>query len=192
MGQRSGISSSNGAMVRLNVFEQQSSKIWGEISNMYQEEPIPCTDMGDFLLKLDALYEDLERPMADMHARSFFEHREAISHVEPPTAEPTTNFDSNSYNLYQQLRKKGQNDKVAIMRPKSHIKPIEVFFINTIFRQHASWQGEVLWEKTMRRVYFRSALELLQLIRNALQESEPKEDPCSTVLEQINYAWKEG
>lgn len=191
MGQRNVLSSSNGAMVRLNVFEQQSSEIWREISNMYCKKPIPCTDMGDFLLKLDALYEDLKRPMADTHARNFFEHREPILHNWLPTAEPAAYFDSDSFNLYQQLRQKKQN-KVTIISQKNHIKLIEVFFINTIFRQHASWQGEVLWEKAMRKVYFRSALELLQLIRNALQESEPKDDPCSTALEQINYSWKEG
>lgn len=192
MGQRGGISSSNGAMVKLNVFDKHSSGIWGEISNMYLEKPIPCTDMGDFLLKLDALYEDLKRPMADTHARSFFEHREPILHNGLPTAEPVAYFDSDSFNLYQQLRQKKQNNEVTIISQKNHIKPIEVFFINTIFRQHASWQGEVLWEKAMRKVYFRSALELFHLIQSVLQEIVPKADPCSTALEQINYSWKEG
>jgi hypothetical protein len=179
-------------MVRLNVFEQQSSEIWGEISNVYCKKPIPCTDMGNFLLKLDALYENLKCLMADMHVRSFLECWKPILHGGPLTAEPAAYFDSNRSNLYQQLRQKKQNNEVAIMSQKSHIKPIGVFFINTIFRQHASWQGEVLWEKTGQKICFRSALELLHLIQSVLQESGSEDDRRSTALEQIKYSWKEG
>ena len=192
MGQRIGISSSNGAMVRLNVFEQQSSEIWGEISNIYCEKPISCTDVGDFLLKLDALYENLKCPMADMRVRSFLEYRKPSLPDRPPTAEPAAYFDSNSFNLYQQLRQKKQNDEVTSIRQKCHTEQIEVFFINTIFRQHASWQGDVLWERTGQKICFRSALELLHLIQSVLQESGPNDDPCSTALEQIKCSWKEG
>jgi hypothetical protein len=181
MGQRDGISSSNGAMVRLDVLEQQSCEIWGELSNMTCEKPIPCMDMGDFLLKLDALYEKLNGPIADMQARSFYEHRKPILQDGPPTAEPAAYFDSNRFNLYEQLRQKKQNDEVPILYPKSHGKPSEVFFINTIFRRHASWQGEVLWERARRKICFRSALELLHLIRSALQEGGPRHSDVNII-----------
>ena len=192
MRQRDNISSSNSSMVQLIVFKQHSSEIWGEILNMYCEKPISCTDMGDFLLKLDALYEHLNYPMANMRVRSFSKQQKPVSHNAAPSAEPAACFDSNIFNIYQQLRKKEQHAESLSTHQKKHDKPVfEVFFINTIFRQHASWQGEVLWEKTGQKVCFRSALELLHLIQSALQKTKPNDDPCGATYGQTCYLRKE-
>lgn len=42
------------------------------------------------------------------------------------------------------------------------------FVIYVKYRQHATWQGEVVWTDTRQRKCFRSALELLKLIDEAL------------------------
>lgn len=187
MRQRDNISSSNSSMVQLIVFKQHSSEIWGEISNMYCEKPISCTDMGDFLLKLDALYEHLNYPMANMRVRSFSKQQKPVSHNAAPSAEPAACFDSNIFNIYQRQRQKEQYARATSIRQKNHDKPSEAFLINTIFRQHASWQGEVLWEKTGQKMCFRSALELLHLIQSVMQKSRPNDGLCSTALEQVKY-----
>ena len=45
------------------------------------------------------------------------------------------------------------------------------FVVQVQFRQHATWQGKVLWAEKNETVNFRSALELLKLIDSALDES---------------------
>lgn len=42
------------------------------------------------------------------------------------------------------------------------------FDIRVLFRQHASWQGSVIWVEEHSEECFRSALELIQLIDSAL------------------------
>jgi hypothetical protein len=48
------------------------------------------------------------------------------------------------------------------------------FFVRIIFRQNASWQGSVLWLEGQREQRFRSALELIFLLDNALRSAAEK------------------
>lgn len=45
---------------------------------------------------------------------------------------------------------------------------IATFFVRILFRQNASWQGSVTWVEGKQEVYFRSVLELIVLMDNAL------------------------
>ena len=45
------------------------------------------------------------------------------------------------------------------------------FAVRVLFRQNASWQGEVTWLEGKREESFRSVLELILLMDGALQES---------------------
>ena len=45
------------------------------------------------------------------------------------------------------------------------------FVVQVQYRQHATWQGKVLWAEKNETKQFRSALELLKLIDSALDES---------------------
>jgi hypothetical protein len=49
------------------------------------------------------------------------------------------------------------------------------FSLRVLFRQNASWQGSVTWMESQKEQLFRSVLELLMLIRDALpqEENEP-------------------
>ena len=50
------------------------------------------------------------------------------------------------------------------------------------YRQHATWQGKVLWAEKNETKQFRSALELLKLIDSALDEE--------TEAPKKNVEWK--
>lgn len=53
------------------------------------------------------------------------------------------------------------------------------FVVHVKYRQHSTWQGEVVWaEKNVKRT-FRSALELLKLIDNALEDETESDDHMS-------------
>ncbi len=49
------------------------------------------------------------------------------------------------------------------------------FFVRILFRQNTSWQGEIQWMEGQKTRRFRSALELLSLIEEALELSESLE-----------------
>lgn len=55
------------------------------------------------------------------------------------------------------------------------------FIIRVQYRQHSSWQGVVTWSEKHKTVPFRSALELMKMIDEALGSEEPDLDEYSLV-----------
>lgn len=51
---------------------------------------------------------------------------------------------------------------------------IATFKLRVMFRQNESWQGSVMWLNTRHEETFRSALELLSIVRQALIPSQEK------------------
>lgn len=49
---------------------------------------------------------------------------------------------------------------------------LATFVVHVKHRQHSTWQGEVVWAEKNEKRAFRSALELLKLIDNALEDEE--------------------
>lgn len=52
------------------------------------------------------------------------------------------------------------------------------FIVKILERRHSTWQGSVTWAEKQQTQYFRSALELLKLIDEALDENEELEGGC--------------
>lgn len=50
-----------------------------------------------------------------------------------------------------------------------------VFLLEIQHRQNATWQGSITWVERQNKQYFRSALELIKLIDNALDQSVEEE-----------------
>ena len=48
------------------------------------------------------------------------------------------------------------------------------FIVNVMFRENATWQGEVVWADEKKKQYFRSALEPIKMIDGALNSEEEK------------------
>lgn len=57
-------------------------------------------------------------------------------------------------------------------------KNSNTFIIKILERRHSTWQGSVTWADRQQTQYFRSALELLKLIDEALDEKEELEGGC--------------
>lgn len=55
------------------------------------------------------------------------------------------------------------------------------FVVHVQYRQNATWQGEVLWVEKKDSQKFRSALELLKLMDNALDRTETNTEKGETV-----------
>lgn len=46
------------------------------------------------------------------------------------------------------------------------------FYIRIMFRQNGSWQGEIRWIESNSKIYFRSSLELMLLIHEAVNTAK--------------------
>ena len=57
------------------------------------------------------------------------------------------------------------------LRPKR-----DTFVVRILYRQNNTWQGEVLWAERNERRYFRSALELMELMDSAMVRGEEEEE----------------
>ena len=57
------------------------------------------------------------------------------------------------------------------MRARGY-KQEQTFLIKVLDKQHGTWQGSILWAEGKKDQYFRSALELLKLIDEAVSQNE--------------------
>lgn len=48
----------------------------------------------------------------------------------------------------------------------------ETFVVHIISQENATWQGQVIWVGKKEAMYFRSFLELVKLVDNAMTEEE--------------------
>lgn len=75
-----------------------------------------------------------------------------------------------AYELRRSFAKKDANtidkgNEILSMKGKE-----ETFDVKIYFRQNASWQGTILWERNKTEQKFRSVLELVLLMNSALQK----------------------
>ena len=59
------------------------------------------------------------------------------------------------------------------MRTKDYKKD-QTFILKILDRQNSTWQGSILWVVEQNEQYFRSALEKLKLIDEALDQNDEK------------------
>ena len=52
------------------------------------------------------------------------------------------------------------------------------FLVHVQHRQNSSWQGRITWMDQNKTVYFRSALEMMKLVADALDSVSNSEDSC--------------
>lgn len=55
--------------------------------------------------------------------------------------------------------------------PKSN-----TFIVKILYQQNNTWQGTVNWADQRKEQHFRSALELIRLIDDAINEGKPKQE----------------
>lgn len=51
----------------------------------------------------------------------------------------------------------------------------ETFVVHIISQENATWQGQITWVGKKEAMYFRSFLELVKLVDNAMTEEEDSE-----------------
>ena len=143
-------------------------QLGGRIYHSYSKEAAEFSSMTQALLFMEKFYDSIKFPFPGTNDRHFGIDASGSVVVPYKRWERPTRKLSDS----EMLRKSGEKG---------------TFIIRVEQRQHSSWQGRVTWVESGETVAFRSALELLKLIDEALEsggtlggvEEEPVEDSGS-------------
>ncbi|MBR5534858.1 MAG: hypothetical protein IKU62_08440 [Ruminiclostridium sp.] len=115
----------------------ENGVLQGRFYHLGRPEGETFHSLSQYLLRMEDLLNEIDRPQAYTTARSF----------NPGTGPGTEKPDVT-------LEKKGR---------------LATFQVRVLFRQNASWQGEVIWNDRRKVQFFRSVLELVHLMDSALQ-----------------------
>ena len=144
-----------------SVYERHAG---GRIQTLYSYEPLPFVDIGDLILGLDAFYDIINFPQASVKLRSFRQKRTVLTN---PWTEVSDMSEIKDIDLSQ------------------HRGQIATFLVQVQYRQNATWQGNLLWVEKNEKRNFRSALELIKLMDETLNESQV---PTAEVSSETNPA----
>lgn len=145
-------------LVMVCVDEGKNEEYRGRLYHCYREEPVRFDNVLQMIKRMEELYDMLSYPQSSTKARCFIEKRQ---HERREVTKVT--------------------DRGKILRQKGELG---TFVVRVQYRQNATWQGQVTWAEGQETRSFRSALELLKLIDNALNIEEGKEGEENSYEEQ--------
>lgn len=131
--------------VVLCVDRREGRSIAGRIYHAYSREAVLFSGMEDVFFQLEHFFDDLNFP------------------------HPTT-----SNRLFRKEKKQEimRQEKKEIMKEEELLSQhgdLGTFLVHVQHRQNSSWQGRITWVDQKKTVYFRSALEMMKLVSDALE-----------------------
>ena len=126
----------------IKVYSYQNKNIQGVISNPFFDKEMVFENMMQLITMLERISDSLFYPQKTMELRQFSEHSDSIEPMEF-TFETTSDFYDH--------------------------KLLATFELEIIFRQNASWQGNLVYVDQNLSSSFRSVLELFTLIDSVLE-----------------------
>ena len=145
-------------LINICVDRRTEDDIAGAVWDLYHEEPRTFERAAELLLYLDDFYDEINFPQRGSQYRTF----------------------DKAKTLPRERSAAVRKDKIRTMDNLEEKKGnLGTFIVQVKYRQNSTWQGQVIWAEENKKVYFRSALELLRLIDDAtapqvLQEQEPE------------------
>lgn len=129
----------------IKVYSYNNKCMQGLISNPFFEKEMVFENVMQLITMIERISDSLFFPQKAMQLRQF-------SDTEPATIEDDKVFD------------------FAATVDFSNQYPIATFELEIIFRQNASWQGNIVYAEQNLTSSFRSVLELLNLMDSVLSE----------------------
>ena len=127
----------------IKVYSYKNKNIQGIISNPFFEQDMVFENMMQLITMVERIADSLVYPQKAMQLRQFSETNQNDS-KEMFTFQTSADF--------------------------SNLKPIATFELEIIFRQNASWQGNIVYAEQNLTSSFRSVLELLTLMDSVLEK----------------------
>lgn len=132
------------------VDNYKDNRIEGRLYHCYREKPLFFKDILQFVMEMETLFDQLRFPQSSTIGRYFIEKQDAENKV---------------YTVRKEVKYMKEENIIHQKGEKG------TFIVHVQYRQNASWQGSVVWAEKNKTKQFRSALELLKLMDNALNET---------------------
>ena len=138
--------------MRATIVPYSNGVIIGELHSRFLDEPYKFTSLIQMIRKMEDIFDIKKFPQSSVKLRSFGAYKQGSEKREAERRYPM--IDNNS----------------DLIVPDEQENSRCTFEIAVRFRQNASWQGEILWAEKNMRQNFRSVLEMLKLMDEALTE----------------------
>ena len=133
--------------MRAEIVTYDNGTIMGELHSRYLDVPYVFSDLVNMIHKMEEIFDSKGFPQAFLSPRSF-----------------------ESGKRPERNREIGDSPRIESQNVEGARK--RTFEISVRFRQNATWQGEITWVEKEMRQDFRSVLEMLKLIDEALAEGD--------------------
>ena len=144
--------------VRAEITTFADGSLKGILYNKHLRLPCMFVCLASMVMTMDELFNSKKFPEAFMSPRAFDSMKTCKNKLE---------MDGNT----------DMNDEQNLTNPLEQECTKCTFEISVKFRQHATWQGQILWTEKNLKQNFRSTLEMLLLMNEALTEDESPEPP---------------
>ena len=143
--------------MRAEIFSCSCGDFRGILYNRFLEKPFVFDSLLSMIEKMESIFDTKGFPESFTTPRMF-------------------NTSGHSRNIYELDRDADMMDTMnSIIRPENGGSKC-TFEIAVKFRQNSTWQGQILWaEKNLKR-NFRSVLEMLKLMDEALTDNDEKSE----------------
>lgn len=138
--------------IRICVDTYTDGEMCGRVYASYDAEAVEFSNAVMLLKQLQRIYDENSFPQATMKQRSFTQQKESGN--------------SGQCSTKQDVKQKPSAIWTAVRGKKA------TFRIRVLFRQNASWQGNITWLEKGMEENFRSALEMLMLMDSAFVDPE--------------------
>lgn len=138
------------------IDEIENMEFSGSLSNPYMPDTLEFRGIIDFMNKMELFFDDIAFPQAYYSVRAF--DKKTASQQNPPKA-----------------HRPGEDETVIVRYHDDSILQsrqgrLATFIVQVQFRRNASWQGAVTWNERQMNHGFKSTLELLRLMEDAVEQ----------------------
>ena len=138
--------------MRATIIPFSNGAIIGELRSRFIDEPYRFTSLIQMIRKMEDIFDIKKFPQSSVKLRSFDKTPQGNEKREAESRIPMIDNNTDATVTDNQ-----ENARCT-------------FEIAVRFRQNASWQGEILWAERNMKQNFRSVLEMLKLMDEALTE----------------------
>jgi len=134
------------------VTKNEQGDIKGTLHSKYLEGPYEFVNMVGMIQKMEEIFDAVGFPQAFLSTRTFSNEKRVV-------------------------KKRDVEGSVFLNRDNQIVTDGNkcTFEISVRFRQNATWQGQIFWTEKNMRQNFRSVLEMLKLMDEALSEGKESE-----------------
>ena len=146
---KKGIVTAMSIQMKAEIYAIGQGKVLGKLFSRYLEAPYVFTDLYNMIHKMEEIFDTNGFPQAFLSPRTFKGGKSGIKKI---------NVERND-TMNQDINIETDAKKCT-------------FEITVRFRQNATWQGQILWADKNVKQNFRSVLEMLKLMDEALSEGD--------------------